>query len=62
VCANAPLAVREALVLANEEINGDETASWERSHAAHGRLLDSEDVKEGIGAFFERRSPQWTGR
>jgi enoyl-CoA hydratase/carnithine racemase len=62
VCANAPLAVREALALVNREINGDEEETWARSHAAHARLLASEDVREGIGAFFDRREPHWTGR
>ncbi|WP_127783636.1 enoyl-CoA hydratase-related protein [Rhodococcus sp. X156] len=59
---NAPLAVREALRLGGEEISGDETASWQRSNAAHARLLASADVKEGIAAFFERRDPDWSGR
>jgi enoyl-CoA hydratase/carnithine racemase len=62
VTANAPLAVREALAVVNGEVAGDETGSWERSDAAHGRLLHSDDVREGIAAFFERRPPRWTGR
>lgn len=62
ISGNAPLAVRAALALAHDEINGDETASWAASHAAHERLLASADVAEGIGAFFERREPRWTGR
>jgi enoyl-CoA hydratase/carnithine racemase len=62
VCANAPLAVREALAVVNEEINGDESAIWARSHAAHARLLASDDVREGIGAFFDRREPVWHAR
>jgi len=61
VCANAPLAVQEALGIVNHEVAGDETGSWERSDAAHGRLLVTEDIKEGIAAFFERRPPQWSG-
>ncbi len=62
VSGNAPLAVRAALALANDEVNGDETASWAASHAAHERLLASADVAEGITAFFERREPRWSGR
>jgi enoyl-CoA hydratase len=62
VCANAPLATREALAIVNQEINGDETDSWERSHSAHDRLLLTDDVKEGISAFFDRRAPRWVGR
>jgi len=62
ICANAPLAIRESLAIVNAEINGDESETWERSHAGHARLLASDDVREGIGAFFERRAPQWGGR
>lgn len=62
ICGNAPLAAREALVLARREIHGDEAAVWEASHAALARLLTSEDVAEGVSAFFERREPRWTGR
>jgi enoyl-CoA hydratase/carnithine racemase len=25
-------------------------------------VLNSEDAKEGLAAFFEKRDPQWTGR
>ena len=60
VCANAPLAVQEALGVFNAEIAGDETESWKRSHSAHGRLLQTEDLREGLAAFFERRPPRWT--
>ena len=62
ICGNAPLAVREALAVFNAEVNGSESASWERSHAAHERLLKTEDVREGVGAFFERRPPNWSGK
>jgi enoyl-CoA hydratase len=62
ICANAPVAIQEALGVVNAEVNGDETASWERSDSAHTRLLRTADMKEGIAAFFERRLPKWTGR
>jgi enoyl-CoA hydratase len=61
ICVNAPLAVRESLSVVTDEINGDETAIWERSDAAHARLLGTNDVTEGITAFFERRPARWTG-
>ena len=60
ICRNAPLAVREALGVFNAEVNGDESEGWKRSHAAHARLLQTEDLKEGLGAFFEKRPPRWT--
>jgi enoyl-CoA hydratase/carnithine racemase len=62
VAGNAPLAVREALAVVNAEISGDEERSWARSDAAHARLVASEDVREGIEAFFGRRAPLWQGR
>jgi len=62
ICANAPLAVKEALSVINSEVNGDETDIWALSHAAHERLLQTEDVKEGITAFFERREPVWQAK
>jgi enoyl-CoA hydratase len=62
ICSNAPLAVREALAVVNAAVAGDETPLWERSNAGHRRLLDSDDVREGIDAFFARRPPVWQGR
>lgn len=62
ICANAPLAVREALAVMNAAVAGDEAPHWARSAAAHQRLVASEDVREGIDAFFARREPQWQGR
>ncbi|HEY6131233.1 MAG TPA: enoyl-CoA hydratase-related protein [Halioglobus sp.] len=62
ICDNAPLAVRAGLAIFNAEVNGNEAESWDRSHAAHMRLLKTEDVKEGIGAFFEKRQPVWSGK
>lgn len=61
ITTNAPLAVREALAIFAAEANGDEDAIWEKSHAAHHRLLQTNDVQEGIGAFFEKRPPHWSG-
>ena len=62
ICENAPLAVREALGIFNTEVNGDESEVWELSNAAHARLIQTEDFNEGWSAFFEKRTPKWTGR
>lgn len=62
ICANAPLAVRESLGMVNAELAGDEADSWARSHAAHARLIESADTREGIQAFFAKRPPRWEGR
>jgi enoyl-CoA hydratase len=62
ICVNAPLAVRESLMIINEETSGDELDSWKRSNEAYQRLLATKDVEEGVQAFFERRTPTWECR
>jgi enoyl-CoA hydratase/carnithine racemase len=62
ICVNAPLAVRESLMIINEETSGDELDSWKRSNEAYQRLLATKDVEEGVQAFFERRIPTWECR
>jgi enoyl-CoA hydratase/carnithine racemase len=62
ICANAPLATRAALDIVNSVVTENEDELWQRSDAAHERLLGSVDVHEGITAFFERRQPKWQGR
>ena len=61
ICEHAPVAIRESLAMVNAEILGDEDDAWERSHAAHARLLQTEDFREGIDAFFARRPPTFRG-
>ena len=62
ICEHAPVAIRESLAMVNAEIAGDEDDAWARSHAAHERLLATEDFREGIDAFFGRRPPTFRGR
>ena len=62
VCANAPLAVREALAVFGREVVPDEDPVFAFSDAAHARLLASADMREGVTAFFERRPPSWTAK
>ena len=62
ICTNAPLAVRGALRVVNAAISGDEAPLWQLSDAVHTGLLESGDLVEGIGAFFEKRNPQWRAR
>jgi enoyl-CoA hydratase len=62
VTACAPLAVWEsrAIVLGAATQSDDELIR--RTNEAFGRIMASEDTKEGLTAFIEKRTPNWQGR
>jgi enoyl-CoA hydratase len=62
ICANAPVAVRESrkVVLAANSATDEEL--WKMSGAGIAKAMSSEDSKEGLMAFIEKRAPQWTGK
>ncbi len=62
ICANAPLAVRASLEAVNSARRATEEAGWAATQQAEERIGRSEDVAEGLQAFFERRPPVWHGR
>jgi len=62
VCAAAPLAVWESrqVVLASEY--ADEDTLKQMTDSAMGKMMASEDLKEGLQAFIEKRPAVWKGR
>ncbi len=61
ICENAPLAVRKSRELALRRYTSDDEA-FAASGQGIAEVMASEDTKEGLTAFIEKRKPQWKGR
>lgn len=59
---NAPLAVQACLGAMNSLQAAHDALGWEFTARALEAIRDSEDLREGIRAFFDKRPPVWTGR
>lgn len=62
ITANAPLAVRESRAIVLDCTWADDDEAWRRTHEARELITASDDVREGVAAFIEKRAPVWTGR
>ena len=61
ITANAPMAVWESrrVVLASQ-FEDDDTLK-KMTNSAMKKVMSSDDLKEGLTAFIEKRAPQWSG-
>jgi enoyl-CoA hydratase len=59
--ANAPVAVRASRRVMLESAVGDESRGWELSSEAMAEAMASNDLKEGLEAFMQKRPPRWWG-
>jgi enoyl-CoA hydratase len=58
----SPVAVRVLKRLANRALGADRAESLEAEAGSFGELFSSEDAKEGLAAFVEKREPRFMGR
>jgi enoyl-CoA hydratase len=62
LAAKSPVALGAAKRTLNNVLQGDHAANLRHEAAEFGRLFASEDAKEGMSAFVEKREPHFTGR
>ncbi len=62
IAANGPTAVRHAKAAANKALDIDLISGLEYEADQFAILFATEDSKEGMGAFAERRKPEFKGR
>jgi len=62
IAANAPASVREARRAMRYGLGMDLASGMDLEIAAYNRLIGSDDQKEGVRAFNEKRKPKFRGR
>jgi len=62
IASKAPLAVAACKRVINNGAGLPIDDALELEALAFGLLVDTEDIKEGTGAFLEKRKPVWKGR
>ncbi len=62
IASKSPVALRAAKDLTNRSLQGDHAANLGSEADLFGELFSSEDAKEGLAAFVEKREPRFSGR
>jgi enoyl-CoA hydratase/carnithine racemase len=61
ICANAPVAVQASMAAIHRLLGADDEFGWGLTDDAKAAVLASDDYREGVAAFLEKRQPRWSG-
>lgn len=62
IAANAPVSVQQTLRAVDAVLGGTDDIGWAATAQGVATVMASDDMKEGIAAFLEKRDPEWSGR
>ncbi len=62
ITANSPISVQQSLQAIDALTSKNDEQGWELTEKARKIVKSSDDSKEGVAAFFEKRPPVWQGR
>jgi enoyl-CoA hydratase len=62
LASKSPVALAAAKRLVNRALAGDHEENLEAEAEAFGELFATEDAREGMTAFVEKREPRFSGR
>jgi enoyl-CoA hydratase len=61
ICLNSPNSVRATLTAVQATTDAQDEAGWEATSVGLSKILDSADMREGVEAFMQKRTPNWPG-
>jgi enoyl-CoA hydratase len=62
IASKGPLAVSAAKAAINQALQGDHAQNLDAEADSFGELFSSDDAREGMTAFIEKRNPRFIGR